>query len=109
VTQTFRFLARIPWTDDLARVPDWAYAHHEKLDGSGDPRKLKAEALPAPVRMLTICDIYDALAARDRPYKKAVPPETALEILGEEALRGAVDAELLRIFVEAGVWRTPGV
>jgi HD-GYP domain-containing protein (c-di-GMP phosphodiesterase class II) len=109
VTQTFRFLARIPWTDDLARVPDWAYAHHEKLDGSGYPRKLKAEALPAPVRMLTICDIYDALAARDRPYKKAVPPDTALEILGEEARRGAVDGELLRIFVEAGVWRTPGV
>jgi HD-GYP domain-containing protein (c-di-GMP phosphodiesterase class II) len=106
VTQTFRFLARIPWTDDLARVPDWAYAHHEKLDGSGYPRKLKAEALPAPVRMLTICDVYDALAARDRPYKKAVPAETALGILAEEARRGGVDADLLRIFVEAGVWRT---
>ena len=107
VTQTFRFLTRIPWTEDLARVPDWAYAHHEKLDGSGYPRRLRAESLPAPVRMLTICDIYDALAARDRPYKKAVPGEAALEILEDEARRGSLDAELLRIFVEAGVWRTP--
>ena len=105
VTQTFRFLTRIPWTPDLSRVPTWAYAHHEKLDGSGYPRRLTAGELPPPVRMLTICDIFDALAARDRPYKKAVPPERALAILEQDARRGALDAELLRIFVEAGVWR----
>jgi HD-GYP domain-containing protein (c-di-GMP phosphodiesterase class II) len=105
VTQTYRFLARIPWTRDLARVPDWAYAHHEKLDGSGYPRRLASEAIPAPVRMLTICDIFDALAARDRPYKQAVPGERALEILGAEASRGAVDGELLRIFTEAKLWQ----
>ena len=105
VTQTFRFLGRIPWTRDLERVPEWAYAHHEKLDGSGYPRRLRAEAIPLPARMLTICDIFDALAARDRPYKRAVPEERSLEILAAEARRGAVDAELLRIFVASEIWK----
>jgi HD-GYP domain-containing protein (c-di-GMP phosphodiesterase class II) len=86
-------------------LPDWAHAHHEKLDGSGYPRGLAADAIPPPVRMLTICDIHDALAARDRPYKRAVEPRRAIDILGTEASRGTIDAELLRIFVEAGVYR----
>ncbi|MEP6995006.1 MAG: HD domain-containing phosphohydrolase [Acidobacteriota bacterium] len=107
VTQTFRFLSKIPWTRDLARVPDWAYAHHEKLDGSGYPRHLEAQRIPVPVRMLTICDIFDALAARDRPYKKAVPGHEAIAILSAQAQRGAVDPDLLRIFVGAEVWKTP--
>jgi len=104
VTQTFRFLSKIPWTPDLARVPDWAYGHHEKLDGSGYPRGLKAGSIPVPVRAITICDIYDALAARDRPYKKAVAAAPALDILRAEALRGAVDADLLTLFVEGKVF-----
>jgi HD-GYP domain-containing protein (c-di-GMP phosphodiesterase class II) len=103
VTQTHRFLAKIPWTAELSRVPDWAYAHHEKLDGSGYPRRLAAAAIPPPVRMLTICDVYDALAARDRPYKRAVPAPEALAILEAEARRGAIDADLLALFVEARV------
>jgi HD-GYP domain-containing protein (c-di-GMP phosphodiesterase class II) len=106
VTQTFRFLSKIPWTQDLARVPEWAYAHHEKLDGSGYPRRLTAESIPVPVRMLTICDIYDALASRDRPYKRSVPGEEALAILSDLGERGAIDRDLLRIFVGAEVWRT---
>ncbi len=105
VTQTFRFLSKIPWTRDLARVPEWAHAHHEKLNGSGYPRRLAAEAIPPQVRMITICDIFDALAARDRPYKRALEPRRALDILGGEAARGALDAELLRIFVQAEVYR----
>ena len=106
VTQTFRFLTKIPWTPDLARVPEWAYAHHEKLDGSGYPRGLTSEGIPIPVRMLTICDIFDALAARDRPYKRSVPNDAALEILSAAAQRGAIDRDLLTIFVGAEVWKT---
>jgi len=106
VTQTFRFLTKIPWTRDLARVPEWAYAHHEKLDGSGYPRRLTAADIPVPVRMLTICDIFDALAARDRPYKRAVAGDDALRILSALSQRGAIDADLLRIFVDARVWTT---
>ena len=107
VSQTFRFLSKIPWTPDLARVPEWAYAHHEKLDGSGYPRRLRAEAIPLPVRAITISDIYDALAARDRPYKKAVPSDRALDILRDEARRGVVDTALLDLFIEAKVYEAP--
>lgn len=106
VTQTFRFLSNIPWTPDLSRVPDWAYAHHEKLDGTGYPRRLVASEIPVLVRALTISDIYDALAARDRPYKKAVPNDRALDILRAEAKRGLIDTDLLDLFIEAKVFET---
>ena len=104
VTQTYRFLSRIPWTPELSRVPELAYLHHEKLDGSGYPRGLRADQLPPPGRMMTICDIYDALSAADRPYKKAVPPEAAIDILKADAKRGALDADLLHVFIEAKVF-----
>jgi len=104
VSETFRFLSKIPWTEDLSRIPEWAYAHHEKLDGSGYPRGLCAPVIPTPVRMLTISDIYDALAARDRPYKKAVASARALDILHGQARQGLIDADLLEIFVEGRVY-----
>jgi HD-GYP domain-containing protein (c-di-GMP phosphodiesterase class II) len=103
VAQTFRFLSRIPWTEDLSRVPEWAYAHHEKLNGSGYPRGLAAARIPPQVRMMTIADIYDALAARDRPYKKALPSEKAIDILRRQAREGLIDADLLELFVAGGV------
>jgi hypothetical protein len=105
VTHTFRFLSQIPWTRTLKRVPEIAYAHHEKLDGKGYPRALAAERIPPQSKMMAISDIYDALTASDRPYKKAVPHEKALDILHMEAKGGQLDAELLRIFVEADVPR----
>jgi HD-GYP domain-containing protein (c-di-GMP phosphodiesterase class II) len=104
VAQTFRFLSKIPWTADLARVPDWAYAHHEKLDGSGYPRGLSAAGIAPPVRMMTISDIYDALAARDRPYKKAVPSDRAIDILRQQARDGRLDAALIDLFVTGRVY-----
>ncbi len=104
VTHTFRFLSRIPWTGEFARVPDIAYGHHEKLDGSGYPRGLNAAEIPIQSKMMTIADIYDALVAWDRPYKKAVPVERALRILHEEASDGKLDAELLEIFVRAKIF-----
>ena len=104
VTSTFQFLSKIPWTSDLARVPEWAYAHHERLDGTGYPRALSADRIPLPVRAIAISDIYDALAARDRPYKRAVPDERALEILRAEAERGAIDRALLDLFISEQVY-----
>ncbi len=103
VTHTFRFLQNIPWTRELSRVPEIAYAHHEKLDGRGYPRGLTADEIPLGSKMMTICDIYDALTARDRPYKKAVPREKALAILESEAAKGIIDRALFRLFVEADV------
>jgi hypothetical protein len=104
VTHTFRFLSQIPWTNEYRRIPDIAYAHHEKLDGTGYPRQLPASEIPLQSRMMTISDIYDALVAWDRPYKKAVPTEVALDILGDEARGGKLDQMLLDLFIEAKVY-----
>jgi HD-GYP domain-containing protein (c-di-GMP phosphodiesterase class II) len=106
VTHTFEFLSLIPWTRDLARLPEYAYAHHEKLDGSGYPRGLAQADIPVPARMMTISDIYDALTAPDRPYKLAVSVERALDILGAEARANKIDAALLRVFIESGAYRS---
>ena len=103
VTHTYRFLTQIPWTRTLRRVPDIAYGHHEKLDGRGYPRSLKDQEIALPTRMMTISDIYDALTASDRPYKRAVPKEKAYDILNDEAKRGEVDGDLLRVFIESDV------
>jgi HD-GYP domain-containing protein (c-di-GMP phosphodiesterase class II) len=104
VTHTFNFLNRIPWASHLKSVPEIAYAHHEKLDGSGYPRQLNSPEIPIPSKMMTIADIYDALTASDRPYKRAVPSERALEILGYEMKDGKIDSELFSIFVESKVF-----
>jgi HD-GYP domain-containing protein (c-di-GMP phosphodiesterase class II) len=105
VTHTFRFLSQIPWTRALRRIPEIAYGHHEKLDGKGYPRGVPSSAIPVETRMMTIADIFDALTASDRPYKKAMPAEKAIDILRDEAKRGQVDVPLLGVFVEAGVWK----
>lgn len=101
VTQSFLFLREIPWQETPWRdVPDLAYGHHEHLDGTGYPRKLKGEAIKPQVRMMTISDVFDALTASDRPYKKGMPVERALDILSKEfASRGKVDPLLLDIFI----------
>lgn len=105
VTHTRDFLAVLPWPPELARVPEIAGAHHEKLDGSGYPNGLVGEQIPLPSRVMTVCDIYDALTAMDRPYKSAMSVDTALDVLGDEARRGLVDAEILRVFVDSGAYR----
>lgn len=100
VSHTFRFLSQIPWTSDLARVPEIAFAHHEKLNGKGYPRALPDGDIPVQSKMMAIADIFDALTASDRPYKKAVPLERALDILHFEAKDRHVDANLLDLFIE---------
>jgi HD-GYP domain-containing protein (c-di-GMP phosphodiesterase class II) len=104
VSHTFQFLSQIPWTTEYRRVPEIAYAHHEKLDGTGYPRKLKGTDIPIQSRMMTISDIFDALVAWDRPYKKSVPVEKALDILRDEARAGKLDGGILDLFVEAKIY-----
>jgi response regulator RpfG family c-di-GMP phosphodiesterase len=104
VTHSFRFLRQIPWTKELRRVPTIAYAHHEKLDGTGYPNNLRVNDIPFQAKMMAICDIYDALTASDRPYKRALPAEKALDILGFEVKDNHLDAELVRIFIESKTW-----
>ncbi len=105
VSHTFRFLSQIPWTRNLKQLPDIAYAHHEKLDGSGYPRGLTEPQIPVQSKIMTIADIYDALTARDRPYKPALPAEKALDILQQEAQQGKVDTALLNVFVESQTYK----
>ena len=104
VTHSFHFLTKIPWTPVMRGVPEIAYGHHEKLDGSGYPRGLAGEQIPLQARMMTIADIYDALTAQDRPYKRAVPSSTALDILHEEAGDGKLDRDLLEVFINKHVY-----
>jgi len=104
VQYTYWFLKEIPWGRAFRNVPDIAGDHHEKLDGSGYPRGRKGDEISVPTRMMTISDIYDALTARDRPYKKAIPAERALDIIGSEVKRGLLDTDLFDIFVGAKIW-----
>jgi HD-GYP domain-containing protein (c-di-GMP phosphodiesterase class II) len=104
VVHTFQFLQQIPWGRTFRKIPEIAGAHHEKLDGTGYPHGLSGDAIPAPARMMAIADIYDALTAADRPYKKAVPVDKALDILGVEVKQGKLDADLFGLFVESKVY-----
>lgn len=101
VTNSFRFLSAIPWgTTPWPRVAELAYSHHELLDGSGYPRKLGGSEIPPQVRMMTISDIFDALTASDRPYKKAMPVEKALDIMTKEfAASGKIDRNFFDLFI----------
>jgi len=101
VNHTYNFLKEIPWTRELQHIPLIAYGHHEKLNGVGYPRGVTGDAIPIQTRMMTISDIYDALTAADRPYKSAVQPARALDIMTDEVKAGQLDQELFRLFVEA--------
>jgi HD-GYP domain-containing protein (c-di-GMP phosphodiesterase class II) len=104
VTHSFHFLSKIPWTPLMRGVPEIAYGHHEKLDGTGYPRGLSGDQIPIQARMMTISDIYDALTAQDRPYKRAVPAAKAIDILKTEAGEGKLDSELLDVFIAKRVY-----
>jgi HD-GYP domain-containing protein (c-di-GMP phosphodiesterase class II) len=104
VVHTYKFLRTIPWGRTFRDVPDLAGSHHEKLDGTGYPRGRKADEIPPGARMMTISDIFDALTASDRPYKKAVPVPKALDILSGEVERAKLDRALFDMFVSARVW-----
>jgi HD-GYP domain-containing protein (c-di-GMP phosphodiesterase class II) len=104
VTHTFDFLSKIPWTKEIRNIPEIARGHHEKLTGKGYPNKLTAPEIPLQTRMMTISDIFDALQAADRPYKRRMPRAKALDILGMEMRDGNIDPNLFKLFVEAKVF-----
>jgi response regulator RpfG family c-di-GMP phosphodiesterase len=104
VIHTFNFLSQIPWTKSLQKVPEIARAHHEKLNGTGYPYKLRGDQIPLPTKMMTICDIFDALTASDRPYKRAVPIPRALSILEDCVRASELDPDLFRVFHEEKIY-----
>jgi HD-GYP domain-containing protein (c-di-GMP phosphodiesterase class II) len=105
VVHTYNFLKKIPWGKRFADVPRIAGAHHEYLNGAGYPRHLPAADIAVETRIMTIADIFDALTASDRPYKKAVPIDRALGIIESEVKAGKCDPDLFKIFVESEVYK----
>jgi HD-GYP domain-containing protein (c-di-GMP phosphodiesterase class II) len=105
VIHTFNFLSQIPWTKEIKDIPGIARAHHEKLNGRGYPYMLKADEIPLQSKIMTVCDIFDALSAADRPYKKALPVERALQILEYSVKDGELDPVLVNLFLEAKIYQ----
>ncbi len=104
VTVTGDILDKVRFPRSYTDVPGWAAAHHEYINGKGYPRHLTGEDLPPEVRLLTILDVFEALTARDRPYKKPMPPERALDILHSMAEEGSIDPEILDMFEKSKAW-----
>ncbi len=101
VVMTEKILSKVWFHKSYEDIPRWAASHHELLDGSGYPRHLKGDQLELETRMITVADVYDALTARDRPYKKPVSREKALDILKEMADEGKLDCYLVDCLVAA--------
>lgn len=109
VEHTYQFLKCIPWTDGLAKVPDLAHAHHERLDGTGYPLGLSEPEIPIGAKLMSVTDIFDALTAGDRPYKASMPVERAVAILRAEAEANHLLSDAVEVFVEAKLWTTIGL
>jgi hypothetical protein len=105
VVHSYDFLLEIPWTEELSRIAEIVRGHHEKLNGSGYPDGVTGERLSLETRIMTVCDIFDALTASDRPYKKAMPVEKALQILEWEARDGMLDKDIVALFIQSKAYR----
>ena len=106
VNKTFDILKMIPWSKGLEQVPEIAYKHHESLDGTGYPNQITAIDIPPQTRIMTICDIYDALVANDRPYKPSMPVSRALDIIDSQVKAGRLDGNYFDIFVRARLFES---
>jgi HD-GYP domain-containing protein (c-di-GMP phosphodiesterase class II) len=104
IVVTIRMLESLPWPKHLKNVPEYAGGHHERVDGNGYPRGLTREQMSVPARVMAIADIFEALTARDRPYKKGKTLSESLHILGKFALNGHIDPDLFDIFVREKVY-----
>lgn len=102
--RTKRILDQVKFPKVYAQVPVWAAAHHEFLNGKGYPGHLSAEQIPPEARLLTILDIFEALTAKDRPYKKPMPLDKALSVLDGMAAGGQIDPDILSLFIQSRAW-----
>ena len=104
IVHTLVMLSTLPFPRAMQQIPDIAGNHHEKLDGGGYPRRLTAEQLSVPARILAIADIFEALTAADRPYKKAKTLSESIAIMMRMAGQRHIDAELFSLFLSSGVY-----
>ncbi|WP_105258686.1 HD domain-containing phosphohydrolase [Pseudoalteromonas sp. T1lg88] len=104
ITTTIRMLETLPLPQELARVPEYAGGHHEKLDGKGYPRGLRAEQMSIPAKIMAIADIFEALTANDRPYKQAKTLSQALKIMKRMVADEHIDRDLFNLFLTENVY-----
>ncbi|MFH0020812.1 HD domain-containing phosphohydrolase [Pseudomonas fluorescens] len=105
MVQTIMMLSHLPFPGHLESIAEIAGGHHEKMDGTGYPKRLKREEMSLPARMMAIADIFEALTAADRPYKKAKTLSEALAIMATMCREAHIDAQLFGLFINAGVYR----
>ena len=97
-------LEALPWPRHLEKVPEYAGGHHERMDGKGYPRGLTRDQMSVQARVMGIADIFEALTAKDRPYKVGKTLSESLHILGKMKLNGHVDPDLFDVFVREKVY-----
>jgi len=105
VVASIRMLEQLPFPNYLARVPEYAAYHHERVDGGGYPYGVTRQEMPVPARVMAIADVFEALSAGDRPYKPAKPLSECLRIMGLMCEEGHIDPDLFDVFIETGVYR----
>ncbi len=105
IVQTIVMLEQLPFPKQLARVPEYAGGHHETMIGTGYPRGLRREDMSIPARIMAIADIFEALTAADRPYKKAKTLSESLRIMAGMRASGHIDPDIFRLFLESGVYK----
>jgi HD-GYP domain-containing protein (c-di-GMP phosphodiesterase class II) len=101
IVMTIEMLEKLPFPKNLRNVPEYAGGHHERMDGNGYPRGLKRHEMSIPARIMAIADVFEALTARDRPYKSAMKLSVAMDILGKMKLEHHIDPDLFDLFVES--------
>jgi hypothetical protein len=104
IVATIRMLEALPWPKHLKNVPEYAGGHHERMDGKGYPRGLTRAQMSLQARVMGIADIFEALTARDRPYKHGKKLSEALHILGRFKQNGHIDPDLFEVFVRRKVY-----
>jgi len=105
IVATIKMLEALPWPKHLARVPEYAGGHHERMDGKGYPRGLTREQMSVQARVMGIADIFEALTAKDRPYKKGKTLTESLQILGKFKEGGHIDPDLFDVFIRQKVYQ----
>jgi HD-GYP domain-containing protein (c-di-GMP phosphodiesterase class II) len=105
IVATIKMLEALPWPKHLRNVPEYAGGHHERMDGKGYPKGLKREQMSVQARVMGIADIFEALTARDRPYKKGKTLSESLQILGKFKENGHIDPDLFDVFVRSKIYR----
>jgi len=104
IVATIKMLEALPWPKHLRNVPEYAGGHHERMDGRGYPRGLTREQMSVQARIMGIADIFEALTAKDRPYKRGKTLSESLKILGNFKLNGHIDSDLFDVFIRGKVY-----